>query len=146
MAIRKRNTPTPYQVYWNNPVTGERESKAFANEWDAEKFNAEIRYRLKYEKSSFAPAEPTPENSKLTLEHLYLLYLKDKAFAEKDLARHLSNMKPILEALGGYPVEDINKQHLLNVLNIIKNCKKNDKTLVSATTVRNRLSILKTIA
>lgn len=72
MAIRKRNTPLPYQVYWNNPVTGARESKSFSSKLAAEKFDAEIKYRLKYEKPSFAPAEARPDNSKLTRVNMCL--------------------------------------------------------------------------
>lgn len=139
MALRKRNTPLPYQVYWNNPVTGTRESKSFSTKPAAEKFDAEIKYRLKYEKQSFAPEAYQPEQNSLTLEHLYILYLRDKNFSEHDLARQLSHMKPIMELLGGQAVKDISKQHLMNTLSALRSSK------ISDTTVRNRMAMLRAV-
>ena len=49
MAIRIRSGSRKkrYEVYWNNPFTGKRQSLYFSTEPEAEKEDALIKYRLK---------------------------------------------------------------------------------------------------
>ena len=57
MAIRIRSGSRKkrYEVYWNNPFTGKRQSLYFSTEPEAEKEDALIKYRLKYEREWFVP-------------------------------------------------------------------------------------------
>ena len=58
MAIRiRKNRAAQYQVYWNNPYTGKRESKSFEDHEKALAFDSLIQHRLRFEKESFRSAK-----------------------------------------------------------------------------------------
>ncbi len=98
MAIREKpGRPKPYQVYWNNPFTGKRETASFATKEEALKEDSLVKHRLKFERESFRPPaveaviqEEKPQE--LTLEQVYFLYLKEKQFSKKSLTWQLDAM------------------------------------------------------
>ncbi len=50
MAIRYRaGRKSPWQVYWNNPHTGKRESESFATEAEAKKEESLVKHRLRFD-------------------------------------------------------------------------------------------------
>ena len=54
MAIREvKGRKRPFVVYWDNPFTKRRESKACATRQEAEKLDALVKYQLKYEREAF---------------------------------------------------------------------------------------------
>lgn len=84
MAIRYRaGRKSPWQVYWNNPHTGRRESANFITEQEAKKENSLIMHRLKHEREFFTKEKT--EQVHITLGDVYLQYLKEKQFDKKAL-------------------------------------------------------------
>ena len=72
MAIRKlANRKKPFQVYWNNPLTGGRESESFETETEAKKHDALIKYRLKFERETFRPERKEEKAAAKTVESVY---------------------------------------------------------------------------
>lgn len=105
MAIWYRpDRRAPYLVYWRNPVTGKRESSAYVTREEAEKENARILYRLKYERDSFEENEPA---GGLTLAGCHLAYMREKAFGMAGLRWQRDCMREALDLWGDTPVQDI---------------------------------------
>lgn len=109
MAIRfLKGKKSPYQVYWNNPFTGRRESASFAQETEAKKHDALIKYQIKYERERFRPEEKKDTRAvQNTLESVYYLYLRDRGFNEKSFEWSLESMRQILTIVGMVVIEDI---------------------------------------
>lgn len=142
MAIRKRNGR--FQVYWNNPFTKRRESKTVLDKREAEKLDAQIKYRLQFEREEFRPAagetvEEAPAAQECTVEEIHYLYLKEKQFGKKQIYCQLSAMRPAYTAFAGVPASEITPEKL--------EAYKRDllQTKVKPTTVRAKLSKLRTV-
>lgn len=139
MAIRKRPHRN-YEVYWNNPFTGKRESLTVATEEEARKQDALKKYQLRFERERFRPAvEPETAPAAHTLEGAYYLYLKEKQFSKKSLSWQLSCMKTPLQMLGQKELSNITAQDLLTVKRAL------EAAQVKPVTVRSRLSVLRTV-
>ena len=95
MAIRyRKNRKAPWQVYWNNPFTGKRESVSFDTEAEAKKEESLVKHRLKFDRDSFKKEETEEENTaELTVEQVYMLYLKAKNFDKYCLSCHISKLR-----------------------------------------------------
>ena len=139
MAIRYREKYKTWQVYWNNPFTGKRESKSFANKKDAEKANSLVIHRLKYEPESFRPEEPEgTETTTRTLEHVYLEYLYEKQFSKREVSTHRCHFQYVLSRFGEKNIAEISKADLEAIKQYyISNC--------TTATANARLRILRTI-
>lgn len=143
MAIRfLKGKKSPYQVYWNNPFTGRRESACFAMEGDAKKHDALIKYRLKFEREMFRPSGEEDEDNTFTshsLESVYYLYLKDRRFSIESLRRSTESMKQILEAIGATPIDSLNEDVLLSLKMSMM------KSGIKGTSYRRRIASLKAV-
>lgn len=140
MAIRKREgRKSPWQVYWNNPITGKREAANFTDENEARKHDSLIRHRLRFDRESFMPQKEA-ENQEITLEEAYILYLREKQFDRNGLAWQLGAMKRILKEYGQYPINQITRKNFLAAMESLQA----NKALRPAT-VRNRLSVFRTV-
>ena len=141
MAIRKREgRKKPWEVYWNNPFTLKRESLYVETEEEAKKHDALKKYQLKFERDMFRPEDESAQTaSNHTLESAYYLYLQEKKFGKKSLAWQLDSMKKPLTILGGKGLEEITSQDLQGVKKVM------EMESVQAVTVRNRLSVLRTV-
>ena len=140
MAIRfRKGRKSPWQVYWNNPITGARESESFATEHEAKKHDSLIKHRIMFERESFTPQEEEPEQKHLTLEDCYLLYLREKQFNKTALAWQMSSMRRILHEIGDMNVAEITRQHIDRLMQTAL------KSSVKPVTVRGRLSVLRTV-
>lgn len=140
MAIRfRKGRKSPWQVYWNNPITGARESESFATEHEARKHDSLIKHRIMFERESFTPQEEEPEQKHLTLEDCYLLYLREKQFPTNLLEKQLSAMRPILNTAGH---EDIRALDYDSLKKIISNL---ESRRVSHATVYKQGGILRAV-
>ncbi|MBD5641857.1 MAG: site-specific integrase [Desulfovibrio sp.] len=138
MAIRERKGQKPWQVYWNNPLTGKRECESFATRLEAEKADSLIKHRLKFEKESFGEAK-TQEVKTYSLEAVYMSYLRQRQFTKKSLGWQLDSMKLALSLYGQKPVSEIGEADIKAV--IAGETAKGVKPV----TVRNRLRVLYTV-
>ena len=145
MAIRIRSGSRKkrYEVYWNNPFTGKRQSLYFSTEPEAEKEDALIKYRLKYEREWFVPESDDGATRKdkvnEPLESVYYMYLKERQFSKKSLHWQLTSMKVALSVFGNVPIGEITKQHIEKIKTFLS------ETGIKGTTVRGRLSVLRTV-
>ncbi len=139
MAIRYRKKYGTWQVYWNNPLTGKRESKSFTDKGDAEKEDSLVRHRLKFDRESFREKEIKPRDL-ITLEEVYLGWLCEKQITVKELEVQRCKMLYVLIHYGGKPIRQITVEDLEN----IKSHFLADKRL-SPGTVHTRLAALRTI-
>lgn len=141
MAVRyRKGRASPWQCYWNNPLTGKRECANFATQLEAEKHDSLIKHRIKFERESFQGEEKEEkESAELTLEVCYLQYLKQKQFNRDSLGTQLTAMRYPLQRLGDMPVQDITKQHLEQVAKEVL------AMPIRATTARTRLGILRAV-
>lgn len=140
MAVRfRKGRASPWQAYWNNPITGKRECANFLTEQEARKHDSLVKHRIKFERESFQQEDKDTSPDIFTLQFVYLEYLKCKQFSKILLKNHLLNMKKILERLGEKDVREISKQDIML-------CIKQDlATSVKPITVRCRYSHLRTI-
>jgi integrase len=140
MAIRYRaGRKSPWQVYWNNPHTGRRECASFATETEAKKENSLIAHRLKHEREFFTKESSEPESRHITLEAVYLQYLKAKQFSKKDLYWQMDSMRTPLQMLGSEDISKITTQRLEAVIDELK------QKGVKPITVRVRASVLRAV-
>lgn len=147
MAItyRGEGRAKPWQVYWRNPFTNKKQVAHFATEEEAKKEDSLIKHRLRFDRESFRSAvevtaeESTSEPASLTLEQVYLLYLKEKNFSKKSLEWQMCSMRYILSKLGSMPIAEISKGHILQVMSDL------GQTGIKQATVRGHLSVLRTV-
>ena len=140
MAIRHRPNRNKWEVYWNNPYTGKRETLSAATEDEAKKQDALKKYQLKYERERFRPAVDEPEApAAQTLEGAYYLYLKEKRFSKVSLGWQLTSMKTALQMLGAKPLNEITSADLIGVKHAL------EARQIKPVTVRGRLSVLRTV-
>ena len=99
MAIRKRRGASglAYQVYWNNPYTGARESKTFHSLSEARKHDSLIKHQLQFETENFKPESLIRDGADRTVEDAVFLYLHDKKLPEKSAAKFLTSLRKPLE-------------------------------------------------
>lgn len=139
MAVRERKgRASPWQCYWNNPLTGKRECANFATRQEAEKHDSLIKHRIKFERESFQGEEKEEQESELTLEACYLQYLKQKQFSKKDLKSHLSSMRPALIAFGQEAIGGISRKMLIALM-------EKQRSITSLATLHKRMSNLRTV-
>lgn len=121
MAIRKRkDRSSQYQVYWNNPYTGKRESKSFEIHKEALAFDSFIQHRLRFEKESFKPDAAIENGSVLTLEDATYLYLNEKRFPPKDTEKFLSAMSSIFGHIGHMALVEITADDIERVQKMMR--------------------------
>ncbi len=139
MAVRYRQgRASPWQCYWNNPLTGKRECANFATRPEAEKHDSLIKHRLKFDRESFQQEE-AQEETELTLETCYLQYLKRKQFTRKGLAWQMDAMRFPLRKFGTMAITAISKTHL-------EALKEEMLAMpVKPASTRGRLSVLRTV-
>lgn len=141
MAIRFRKKYKSWQVYWNNPDTGKRESKTFATKEEAEKENALLKYQLRYERERFLGQEVSlSQPVQKTLEQVYLEYLREKQFTRSNLEAHRHKLRTALQLLGQMSIAEISKTDLERVKSVLL-----ADTSLARATVATRLSALRTV-
>ena len=144
MAIRERKgRASPWQCYWNNPLTGKRECANFATRQEAEKHDSLIKHRIKFDRESFQGEEKGDDTDdtaeELTLQSCYLLYLREKQFSRKGLDWQRDSMRIPLKKLGALPLASITKRHL-------EALKEEMLAMpVKPASTRGRLSVLRTL-
>lgn len=149
MAIRERpGRASPFQVYWNNPFTGKRESASFATLLDARKHDSLIKHRLRFERESFRPENFQEEPEGISVEALCYLYIKDKHLTRPNANKMLSALDPLLEDLGHYDISALTKQDIMSAMQKhLDSPVRSRETLpprrVKPITVKNRFGILK---
>lgn len=142
MAIRKREgRAKPWQVYWNNPFTGKRETISFETKEEAEKEDSLVKHRLKFERESFRHCNEAEDRGAkaITLEAVYMKYLEEKQFSGRNLAAHISSMRPILENIGGEDIKNLDRYKLEQVRELML------ASTRTTATAKSRLSILRTV-
>ncbi|MGE4424111.1 MAG: tyrosine-type recombinase/integrase [Pseudodesulfovibrio sp.] len=123
MAIqhRKNRPQKPWLVYWRNPITGGRESESFATKEEADLKDAEVKFRKKNDRASFAPTEHAEESDgALTFDDIFLLYLKAKRFSRKNLRDTLLHMKYVRPMIGHIPATELTKADMRAVVRFLR--------------------------
>ena len=140
MAIRERKgRASPWQCYWNNPLTGKRECANFGTRKEAEKHDSLIKHRIKFDRESFQKEEMEEKVEELTFEACYLEYLKEKKFNKKGLLWQMDAMRYPLKIIGSLSVQSITKAHLEKIKEDMLDMP------VKPVSVRCRLSVLRTV-
>lgn len=141
MAIRyRKGRASPWQCYWNNPVTGKRECANFLTKREAEKHDSLVKHRIKFDRESFMQEEREDnQRSELTLEMCYLEYLKQKQFTKKGVQWQMDAMRYPLRELGGVPIGNIGRKEVEDIRDAVL------ATSVSPATKRGRLSVFRTV-
>lgn len=144
MAIRELpGRPKPFMVYYDNPYTKRRTSASYATRKEAEKADALIKYRLKYDRESFKPEteeeirprkkeDDIPDDS---LEAIDAAYIQEKKPAFNVLSWHLEGMKIPLAMLARKSIGSITRQDIARVYEAQK------KRDVKTTTIYNRMKV-----
>lgn len=145
MAIRELpGRRKPFQVYYDNPFTKRRTSASFATRMEAEKADALIKYRLKYERESFKPDNEEEVRQKRkaddsmpddSLEAIDLAYIQEKKPAFNVLSWHMEGMRIPLQMYARKRIGTITRQDIARVYEEHK--LRNVKT----TTVYNRMKV-----
>jgi len=114
MAIEKskRKSGTVYRAYWRNPFTGKVERGPWSSKANAERQDDEVKFRLKYERESFKPAEPEKPISDLTVADVLYVYFTKAEMTESTRKNSLYHIKPITASIGKVPVMGLTRKHL----------------------------------
>ena len=144
MAIRELpGRPKPFMVYYDNPFTKRRTSASYATRQEAEKADALIKYRMKYERESFKPeteeeirprkkAEDIPDDS---LEAIDAAYLQEKRLTFNGVRNHLGAMKIPFAMLARKRIGSITRKDIAHVVAATQ------RQGVKQTSVKLRMSI-----
>lgn len=122
MAVRyRKGRASPWQTYWNNPLTGKRECANFGTQHEAEKHDSLIKHRIKFDRESFAVEETEEEHEKkatvLTFEGAYLLYLRHKQFSKSSLQWQMQGMRHSLSKFGTMPLNEVARNDIEMLMN-----------------------------
>lgn len=145
MAIRERKgRASPWQCYWNNPITGKRECANFLTKREAEKHDSLIKHRIRFDRESFEREKGESEEQEeapqeLTLEICYLAYLKQKQFTKVGLQWQMKCMRTPLELLGATPITQITTKDIEAVVEKLR------QRPIKAVTVRDYIKVLKSV-
>lgn len=131
MAVRERKgRAKPYQVYWNNPFTGKRESKSFTTREEALKEDSLVTYRLKNDRESFQKCgTEEKEQQKISFEQAFFAFLRKKQFCRKSLVWQVYCMRAALVEFGQKPVSELDRQDLESVMQRLDNGKSKPITI-----------------
>lgn len=139
MSIHKLPSGS-WRVMWRNPFTRKQEGETFKTRQEAKKKDAHIKYQLEYERETFRrPEEEKKPEVVQTFDSVFFIYLKEKVFTQKALAWQMDCLKTARKFIGGMPIEEISKRHIVQVLEAEKN------KGVKGVTVRSRLKALRTV-
>lgn len=117
MAVRKRGTS--FQVYWRDPLTGERKSQTVPSLKEARKLDALMKFRKEHERETFTQKEP-PKPDGLTVEDAVYAYLKSKQFTPANLRFTISHARPCLAEIGQVQVADLTLAHMRKMVAVFK--------------------------
>lgn len=138
MAIRKRKgRASPYQVYWNNPFTGKRESLSFVTLSEARKEESLVKHRLEHDRESFRPAAEDNAQTGGTIREIISLYLATKTTKAENLQVTLYHLQDVIRVFGGRDVASLDRKDL------IKYIAANDAMGIKITTSHRRLTIMR---
>ncbi len=140
MAIRvQKGRKSPFVVYWLNPFTGRRESKACATRPEAEKLDDYVKYQLRHERETFRRQEQETRQPAIvqTLESVMYLYLRARQLAVGNLAKTLDAIKEILATHGDTAIDTLDAGHLKAMQDAMT------ARLLSPATIHRRMGIVK---
>lgn len=113
MAIEKRTyaNRTTYRANWRNPFTKKIEKgEARETRHEAEKDDALIKYRLKYDIDFFIPAKMLPSSKeKRTLNDLIPLYLERKDLQESTRETEFYHLKSVGDTVGNIAIDSLTR-------------------------------------
>ena len=140
MAIRFRQKRRRWEVYWRNPYTQRTQTATFADQGEAVRHDAWIKYKLKFEKEFFLPTEENQSKAADdSLEATYYLYLKERQFSVKMLNWNMPAMRLALEMIGRKRISMITTSDLAAVL------AKHLASEIKTVTARDRMRVLFTV-
>lgn len=143
MAIRQRKDGRKkFQVYWNNPFNGKRQSVPCESLEEAQKTDALIKFRLVYEKETFRPKEDEPKKEELknnTLGGIVYAYLKEKQMDYTGVRTIMTAFTDAIELLGNTQIDEITENDLCRVMYAIQ------RRGVAPITVACRMKRIKTV-
>ncbi|MDR2892963.1 MAG: tyrosine-type recombinase/integrase [Deltaproteobacteria bacterium] len=117
MAIRRRkDRAKQYQVYWNNPFTGKRESVSFDTLAEARKEDSLVQHRLKHERESFRPEEEDLRRTGGTVAEIIPMYLASKKFTPDNLQTTLEHLRPVGAAFDRREVLSLEKKDFIKFI------------------------------
>lgn len=127
MAIRCREgRASPWEVYWNNPHTGKRESISFKTRLEAEKENSLIKHRLKFEREYFQSSE-TPEkaNQAESVDACFILFMRERQFERIRAVNVICHIKPLLRHCFGKTISEVTADDVRRIQDEISVGRKN---------------------
>ena len=139
MAIRvQAGRKSPFVVYWINPFSGKRESKACRSRPEAEKLDDFVKYQLRHEREAFRRPDQEERQPAVvqTLESVLYLYLRARQLAVGNLAKTLDAIKSILATHGDVAIDALDTGHLKAMQDAM------NARLLSPATIRRRMGIV----
>lgn len=115
MAIRERkDCARKWQVYWTNPFTKKRESVFCESLPEAQKTDAQIKFKLRWEKESFRPAEANNKEEVVnnTLGGVIYAYLRERQMHRTSMRSTLARLKNAIDRLGNTDISSITELDL----------------------------------
>lgn len=147
MAIRKRKGKSgiAYQVYWNNPYTGKRESKTYGTLAEARSFDSLTLHRLAHEQTSFKPQEMARQGDDRNLEDAAFLYIREKKFSDRQTKDWLYSVSNILKYYGFIRLLDFNSDNFRAIQQDMQSRPSKNGGAVSNAYVHTQMSRLRTV-
>lgn len=148
MAIRKRKgkSEISYQVYWNNPYTGKRESKICHTLAEAKAFDSITKHRLEHETASLKPQELARDGDERTLEDAVFLYLKEKKFDKEGNRAWIVAIAQVLKHSGHVRLVDFSTDNFKTIpKNMLERPRLHGMGKISPAYVHGQMSRLRTV-
>lgn len=119
MAIEKRPNGT-LRVYWNNPFTGKREHVPAADMREAKKLDAQVKYRMKHERESFAHPDMPDPSAGVTVEQIVMAHLQAGTYTAQNLKHTFSHFNACNAEIGAVPVSELTAGHMKRLVKALR--------------------------
>ena len=141
MAIRiRKDCVKQYQVYWTNPFTKKRESVFCESLLEAQKTDAQVKYRLTWEKESFRPVKSEKEEvSDTTLGGVIYAYFQERQLPQASVRTIMIRLRAAVEMFGKKAIGDITDSDIGKLMLRISS------TGIKPVQVRIRMRTIKTV-
>lgn len=125
-----------FRVYWRNPITGKQESKYFDDEREAQRYDSEIRHKIKFDRDFFI-GRNNQSGIVHTVESILFEYIKTRKSSDKNKRLMIYHVIKICNEVGNIQADQLTLKQVKGLAHTLSEAGNKDNT------INRRMGILK---